>query len=790
MFNNYLKSALRFLKQNKLFAGINALGLSIALAASFLILLFVINELSFDQCHKNRKRVYKVINYYKVFNKTFSGTPYILAHALKDEFPQIRKAVNLRHVRGFKLKLKDEFVNIMDVEATDSDIFDIFTLPLIMGSSHQNLLDDQSSIVLSRDMADKFFRGQNPIGKEILGLVNKEEHIFIVKGVYENIPVNSTFRAECMVNSKWTLAPLNKDFNISDIESRWDMDFWITWVLLSDDCNVKSLENQFIGFEIKNISEKPDSQYSLQNLSDVYLGSDNILNTQIQGNISNLRLFSGIAFLIILVSAINYIILSTAVSSSRSKEIGIRKTYGAGINSIKNQLLSESVLLALLVLPISLVMMWLTMPYAGKLFQTQLHIINSNILVYVSVYLTLTIFIGVVSGIYMSSYLSSLKVLDILKSTVHSGKRRLFFRQSLIVIQLVIFCSFVACTLIIRSQYRYALKIDMGYYNSEILLIDLGNGFSGYSVYINNIKSNPNVIMAAGTMEGLPMQNSGFTMIPNFQYKDQKVEVEAMAIDYNFLKTMGISVIQGRDFSKEYGSDPTQSIILNETAVKQLGIIDPLGKMINDQTIIGIVKDFNLHSIHSKIPPLTIHLTEKYIQQVVVHYKPGTLTSILPMLETEWKKAAPDRRFSYETIEDLIQSLYSSDENLTSIVSIFALFTLLIAALGLFGLTLFVAKSRTKEIGIKKVFGSLEKSIIYSFLFENFILVSLAAIISVPLTLHFMRRWLNNFAFKVNISWWVFIISFAVALVVVLLTVFFHSYKASHLNPVNALKYE
>jgi putative ABC transport system permease protein len=380
--------------------------------------------------------------------------------------------------------------------------------------------------------------------------------------------------------------------------------------------------------------------------------------------------------------------------------------------------------------------------------------------------------------------------MDILRNTIYSGKRKLFFRSSLILVQLVIFCSFVSSTLIIRSQYQYALKKDLGYYNQDIVLIDLGEDFKGYAAYINSIKSNPNVIMAAGTMEGLPMQNSGFTMIPNFQYKDQKVEVEAMAIDYNFLKTMGISVIQGRDFSKEYGSDPTQSIILNETAVKQLGIIDPLGKMINDQTIIGIVKDFNLHSIHSKIPPLTIHLTEKYIQQVVVHYKPGTLTSILPMLETEWKKAAPDRRFSYETIEDLIQSLYSSEKNLTSIVSIFALFTLLIAALGLFGLTLFVAKSRTKEIGIKKVFGSLEKSIIYSFLFENFILVSLAAIISVPLTLHFMRRWLNNFAFKVNISWWVFIISFAVALVVVLLTVFFHSYKASHLNPVNALKYE
>ena len=447
-------------------------------------------------------------------------------------------------------------------------------------------------------------------------------------------------------------------------------------------------------------------------------------------------------------------------------------------------------MLALFVLPVSMLMMWLCLPYAGKLFQTQLIIIKSNIIIYVSVYLALTIIIGIASGIYTSGYLSGLKVLDILKNTTQSGKRKLILRSSLIVIQLVIFCSFVASTLIIRSQYQYALKKDPGYYNSDILLIDLGRDFKGYSSYINNIKSNPNVIMAAGVMDGLPMLGSMSFMYPSFQDKTVQVNVEGFDVDYNFIKTMGITLLKGRDFSEEFGSDLTKSAILNETAVTRLGITDPVGKQIADKTIIGVVRDFNLHSIHSDIPPLEIAMTDKYINQVVVHYKPGTLKSILPMLETEWKKVAPERPFNYSTIEEVIKDLYSSEKNLTVIVSIFALFTLIIASFGLFGLTLFVARSRTKEIGIKKVFGSPEQSIIYSFLRGNFILVTLAALISVPVTLHFMLNWLKNFSYKVSINWWVFALAFIVAEVVVLLTIFVHSYKASRINPVDALRYE
>lgn len=790
MLKNYLKTALRFLNENKVFAGINALGLSIALAASFIILLFVINEFSYERCHKNSKRVFRVLNFYKEFSKTSSRTPYILASALREEFPQVEKAVNFRYMKNFKLKLNEEFINVSDVLATDSEFFDIFTVPLIMGSLHQNLLEDQSSLILSKDQSEKFFPGQNPIGKEIIGFVNNEEHIFIVKGVFENIPENSTLKAQCFINSKWTIESINKTFGITDADISWTHDFWITWILLSNVSDIKLLENQFRAFEIKHISEKPHNQYSLQNLSDVYLGSEHVSNSGISGNLSNIRLFSAIAFLITLVATINYIILSTAVSSGRAREIGIRKTYGAGNNSIRNQLLSESILFAMVVLPVSLLLMWLALPFAGKLFQTQFHIIYSNIITYISVYLGLTIFIGIVSGIYTSAYLSRLKVLDILKNTTHSGKRKKNFRSVLIVIQLTIFCSFVASTHIIRSQYQYALKKNPGYYTSDILLIDLGPDFKEYASYINKIKSNPNVIMAAGVMDGLPMQGSMSSMYTNFQNKDVKVQVEGLAVDYNFLIAMGITLLHGRDFSQEFGSDLTKSIIINETAVKQLEITDPIGKMIGSLTIIGVVKDFSLHSFHSDIPPLAIELTDKYINQVVVRYKPSSLNSILPILKAEWEKAAPDRPFHFSTIQELIKDLYSSEKNLTTIVSIFALFTIVIAMFGLFGLSLFIAKTRTKEIGIKKVLGSSEHRILYSLMFENVILVFIATLLSVPLTVYFMREWLNNFSCKVNINWWTFIITFAIATIVVMLTVYFHSYKASRTNPVNALKHD
>jgi putative ABC transport system permease protein len=406
------------------------------------------------------------------------------------------------------------------------------------------------------------------------------------------------------------------------------------------------------------------------------------------------------------------------------------------------------------------------------------------------VYLILTITIGIVSGLYTSSYLSRMKVLDILKNSLQSGKGKQIFRSILIIVELVIFCTFVSGTLIIRSQYKYAINKDPGHNTKDILLIDLGRDFKSYSAYINSISADPGVITSGGVMDGVPMEGSMSMMIPNFQDESVNVQVEGLAVDYNFIETMGFKILDGRSFSRDFGSDLNISALINETAVKRLGITNPVGKKLAGKTIIGVVKDFNLHSIHSDIPPLMIDMTDRYINHVAVHLKPGSVKSSLTKFEAELKKISPDRPFRYLTIEDIIKELYSSERNLSLIVSIFAVFTLIIAASGLFGLTLFIARSRTREIGIKKAYGSSESAIVYSFLLNNLILVITASLLSIPLTLHFMQKWLNNFAFKTDIKLSVFLISFAVASVVVLLTVFIHSYRASRINPVKALRYE
>lgn len=787
MIRNNLKSAIRFILHNRVFAVINMMSLAIALSVSFVILLYVINELSYDRCHRNRKNVYRVVNHYKEFKKTMAGTPYVLSKTLKEEFPQIIKTTNTKYVRGLKLRRNQEMISVKNAVATDSEISNIFTLKILAGDDPEHMLDDMNSIMLSSELSDILFPEQNPIGKEIIGEINGSEQMFVVTGVFDNIPPNSTFRAQCLVNSKWSVAPVNKTFNITNAETSWDKDFWNTWVLLSDDSEPSEIEKQFRQFEIKYINEKPQNEYRLQNLPDVYLGSGNISNSGITGNPRNVRLFSIIALLIIVVASINYIILSTAVSTGRAKEIGIRKTFGADNGSIRRQLMNESVLLACTVLPVAVALAWVLLPSAGKLFQTTLTVIPSNIPLYIAVYATLTILIGLVSGIYTTTYLSRLNIIEILQNK-WSGRKKQYLRSLLIIIQLIIFCSFVSATLIIRAQYRYLMNKDTGYYTKDILIIDLGSDFTGYSSYINSIRSFPDVIAAAGVMESLPMASSGSFMFPDFQNPSVKVEVEGLAVDYGFINTMGIEILSGREFSTDFGNDLNGSVMLNETAVKNLSITEPLGKKFGNSTIIGIVKDFNLHSLHRNIPPLAINMTDKYIQQVVVRYKPGTLINLLPRMEAEWKKVAPERHFNYSTIEDLTKQTYSSEKNLNTIVSLSAMFTLLIAAAGLFGLILFVARSRTKEIGIRKVFGSSGQLIINSFLWTNLFLVIIAGIASIPIILYFMNKWLQTFSYRISVSFWFFFAGSLIAAFVVLATVYFHASKVSGINPVKALK--
>ncbi|PKQ64220.1 hypothetical protein BZG02_05200 [Labilibaculum filiforme] len=789
MIKNYIKSALRNLKQNYVFTGINIVGLSIALAASFIIILFVINEFSYNNCHNNRKTVYRVLNYYKGFDRTLTGTPYILASTLKEEFPQIEHAINIRDIKDLTIRHKGEDIQVKDVIGSSSEVFDIFTLPLINGKSTKTLLSDKNSICLSSSLANKIFSGTDAIGKEIVATINKQEHVLTVTAVFEDIPKNSTFRAECLVNDSFSITYFNKKFETINAETSWEENYWQTWVRLIPGSNPSLIDSQFAMLENKYMGENPVYHYTLQNLSDVYLGSEKVINNSIQGNWNSIEIFSAIALLIVLVAMINYIILSTAVSSGQSKEIGIRKTFGAKNNQIKCQLLTESVLLTMIVLPLAIAFMILGLPCAEELFQTNLPIIEANILYYILFYFILTVSIGIISGLYTSVGLSKLTILNVLKNQNLAGRKKSYVRSSLIIFQLVIFCFFVASALVIRAQYQYSLEKNPGFHNKNVLLIDI-NDSKNYTPFLNEIQANSNVIMASGAYSGLPTYSFMAMMLPHHQDREKKVEVEGMSVDFGFLQTMGISLTEGRYFSTDYGSDLANSCILNEMAVKALGIKDPIGKKIGEQTIVGIVNNFHLHSFRSDIPPLKISLTEKYLKQIAIYYSDRTGKDLIPMLEKSWEKIAPEQAFSYSTVEEIIEGMYSEEKSRFSLVSIFAFFTMLIASFGLFGLTLFIAKTRTKEIGIKKVLGCSDTIIILSFLRINILYVAIASFISIPITFYAMTEWLSEYSVRTEIHWWIFALSFLFAGIVVTTTVFIHAYRVSKLNPIESLRYE
>jgi putative ABC transport system permease protein len=786
MFKNYFSSAIRFFKRNKVFSIINFAGLTVALSASFIMLLYVINEYSYNHSFKNLNRIYRVIHFNDDFKKKDAGTPFPLSSTLEQEIPQILKAANARRTVLF-IKLEVGELTSVGI-GTESDFFEIFPLRFIYGQQDSNTLSERNSIVLTKSLSEKIFPGQNPIGKEINGSVTSNMN-FIIKGVIEDIPENSTLKAEFFISNKWTLDPVNRNFKIQNADELWDKDFWTTYVLISKGIDINSIDGQINSLESKYLPDWLHNHYLFQKFSSVYLKSEDIQNSGIQGNMKSVRLYMVISLLILIVATINYIVLSTVVSSGRTKEIGIRKTFGANIGNIRFQLLSESISSSLLVLPFVIILMYFVLPHSQELFNTKLSFVTSNLLQYFILFIFLTAVVGISSGLYTSVYMSELKVNDILKNSFHTGKNRNHFRSTLIVIQLVLFCSFASGTLIIRSQYNYALGKDPGYFNSNVLLISPLPPDNRHAVLVENIKSIPNVISSSGIMDEIPMTGSATSIIPGYLDREKKIPVESFSADYNFIKTMGIQLVAGRDFSKEYGGDMTQSIILNETAVKDLEIPDPLGKIVLGKTILGVVKDFNIHSIHSEIPPLEISLTDQYIRTIAVHYSPGTLSDILPLVEQEWKKIYKIP-FRYRSIEDVISGLYSKEKKLNSIILILTILILAISTFGLFGLTLFIARTRVKEVGIRKIFGSAEKQIIFLSLKGYLILVLIAAVISIPLTLFFIRNWLSNFAFKVHINWWIFLITAIIAGSIVFLTLISHSVKISRVNPLNAIKYE
>ncbi len=786
---NYLKTAIQFIKRNKFFSVINIVGLSVALAVSFIMLLHILNELSFDSIHKNSDDVYRIVNVFPKFNQKEAGTSFPLAEDLKASFPQIEKAANERIMSRFAVKVNGNWVRQRAME-TNAELFDIFTIPIISQSkASENLLKSPDDIILCQKLAKLVFNNENPLGKHVEVSFNGGEKQFNVVAVAEDLPINSTIQASCFINNGWTLKELSK--NLKNPAQSYRIPFWKTWIKTSKECKIGDIADNLTEFLLNHNVDTSAVQYSLQNLKDYHLHSEDIANSGNVGSINKLRIVALIMLLILIVATFNYISLSTAISAGRAKEIGIRKTAGASISVIRTQLLIESVFIALIALPISVFMMYAAMPYIGELFKIRLVYIDSNRVLYAIFFVLLTVVIGLLSGFYSAYYLSKLNPVEILNKRPFVGNKRSKLRSSLVVFQLVVFCVFVSSAFIINLQYQFAMNKDLGFRTSNVLFLNLENDDDmKYPILLEQVRKIPAVISAGCSMDALPMLDWSSSIFNHFVETDKEVEVEGLDVGYNYLQTLGIKLKEGRYFSKKFSNEAENSIILNQQAVKALGISNPIGKKIDGMTIVGVTEDFILHSIHKAIPPIAIELTDDYIMQMAIHYHPGQLHDLLAVLEKEWNKIYKDTPMQYSTSADINKLIYAEEQTFLQIVTLGALFTILLAMLGLLGINLYIGKSRTKEIGIRRVVGSSRSNIVIMLLKTSVYQVIIASIIAIPISYFVMKSWLSNYAFSVEINFWYFGLTAIIAFLVVVITVVGQAYIDASRNPVEALRYE
>ncbi len=774
-----LKNSLRFFKKNKLFTVTNILGLSIALAASFIIIFYLINELTYNNCHKKRKNIYKILSYDIESKSSGDWTPFILAQTLKEEIPQIENATNTVFIRDLTIKSREVFIDNISILSTNCEVFEIFTIPIIIGGAPQKLFCDKYSIFISNKIANKLFPDINPVGNKITTQIGHKQHDFTVVGVFEDLPQNSTLKADCIINENWGIDKIDKFDNTKNAKTSWEETGCQTWILLSKHSSLTDIDNQLKTIESKYLGSNPIVKYSLQNLSAIYLQTINL---------SNINLFTIIAFLIVIIATLNYIILSVAIVIRRSNEIGVKRTFGASYKDIQKQLIIESMLLTLFVLPISVLLMLLIFPWTNLFFHTKLIFIKSNLILYTFSYSLIVLLVGILSGFFSTAFLSRFKVVTILKNCDIRVNKKHKMGSFLIIVQLIIFCSLVSCSIIIWSQYHYAIKKDIGFNNRDIIFINMNNRPDLYSPFHEAVMTNPNVINISGGLDIFPKQASATMMVPYPKDESIKVKMEFMMVSYDFINTMGITLAEGRDFSQDFGTDLEQSIIINEEAVKQLDLTKPIGTKLLGKTIIGVVKNFNAFSIDTQIPPIMISLNNQVMFQTIIHFMPGSINSLLPNLQEEWEKLAPNIPFKYTFLEDNLKDKYQSIKKVSISFLIFTGISLLISSLGLLGFTLFDLHNKTREISIRKVLGCSSKRIIITILKKYLKFVIIALFFSIVCTTYFMSNWLSNYSYHVSISLWSFITSFFLAILIVSITVFLSSLRTSSINPSITLR--
>lgn len=787
MLKSYLMVALRNLKKNSTYSFLNILGLAVGMTAFILISLYVRYELSFDKYHKNADRIYRVIREGRAF------TPAALGPELKEKIPEVESVT--RMIRQSKTLISYEQKHFLEEEFywACRETFDIFSIPFISGDPG-TVLNDPSAIVLSRRTAKKYFGNEDPMGKT---LTVSERYEFKVTGVFGNMPANSHFVMDAVVPYETYFKITSNDIN------GWRSNFSYTYFLLREGADPEVMENKISPlietplYKAAGIDEPQPKYFFIQPMIEIHLHSQLMQEIGPNNNIKYIILFSSVAFLILFIACINYMNLATARSLRRGKEVGMRKVVGAQKGQLVVQFLGESVTMAVMAMILSIGMVLGFLPAFNNLVERQLSlnpVRNPQLFV---VLVLITAFVGLFAGSYPAMRMSGFRPISVLGGSFTRSAKGTSLRNVLVLVQFSITIFLIVCTLAVRDQLKFIKTVDMGYSKEQIITLPVrGRSMRKNIQAIRAELLKYADITAVSTSARLPNKIDTFTS-RNWTGRNLKEPIAIFynTADYDFVDLYGMQIVQGRNFSRDFPSDEKGAFLVNETAVKVAEWESPIGRKFAHWNgakgeIVGVIKDFHLRSLHSPIEPLYVFLDQSSFSNISVKIRSSNISTTIKYIEGVMKKFAPSTPFSYSFFDEVFERAYFTEQRMGRIFGAFAILAIFIACLGLFGLTVFAAEQRTKEIGIRKVLGASVTKI-FMLLSKEFIRwVLLANFIAWPIAYFTMNKWLENFAYRIQLGVVAFLVSGGIALLIAYLTVSYQSIKSARANPITSLRYE
>ncbi|MFC2088088.1 ABC transporter permease [Calditrichota bacterium] len=783
MLKNYFIVTLRNIVRNKLYSIINISGLSIGMASFILIALWVQDELNYDMFHNKVDHIHRVLNREKYSTGEelyFAQCPPGLAPVLKSNYPEMTQVARVRNRRDIIIKFANKRFNEDNILFVDPSFFSIFSFPIKEGSPEINS-GNPYSVAITEEMAQKYFGDLNPIGK-ILNFDNKLD--LKVSQILKNVPSNSHLQFNFVVPFERL-----KDFGMP-IEG-WDSFAYGTYILLNYQANHLKVSDKITNV-IKDHQESAIVTSSLQPIKDIHLYSSNIGGLGGDGDIKYIYIFSAIAILVLLTACINFMNLSTARSGKRAKEVGLRKVIGANRKEIIFQFFNESLIIAFIAMFFAYTIVSMALSEFNLLAGKQLEFtIFSNIKIFLIVIVTV-FFTGIVSGSYPAVFLSSFQPAKTLKGILISGTRGNLFRRILVSSQFVLTICLIFGTLVINRQLQYIKNKKLGYEKDHVISISLQGDLSKKAEFLRNeLLTNSNVINVSATTDAPSNVRRSFIVSEWYgNTGEEKYLANFIGTDENYLNTLQLQMTQGRYFSKDFMSD-SMAVIVNEAALAVMGMDEPIGKkFMENYHIIGVIKDFHFQSLHKKIAPLVIFYQPEDYQSLLTKIKSDQITETINEINIKWQRLVPEFPLEFHFLDEHIDKQYHADQQAEKIINIFTILALFIAILGLLGMASYIAELRTKEIGIRKTLGASIPGI-FSLLSKEFVKwILIANILAFPIGWYVMNKWLQSFAYRMDLTIWLFLFSGILAIGVAILTVSFQVFKAAIMNPVKALRYE